>query len=400
MNKFLLSILLIFSLSVSGKSLSFFSSANDGIGYHQYIPSVRGLGMGSTGLALPDSVSLNAYNIASWRHMNITRINMLMRINYVQTDFPGQSFNTSTGKFSGVQFGIPIKKNVVGFGLSITPYTDVDYSFTQNLTNELGSYQENVFYEGSISRAQVNLSWSPHPNYGFGFSFNYYFGRIRDRYKLTFTSSENYNTNYVVEYRFKGPGFSTSFDWNIINKINLGGFIDFKPKLNFDRVINSPLTFTQQKTTENGKLPIFWGIGTSYQLSPRIIVTSDYANQKWSEGLDISGLNTQNLTDWYKWGLGIERSHDNNRPKVFINKIDLRAGFSLGQIGYLFNDEPVHEYTGHLGFGFPFYQNRARLDFAFIGGVRGDKQKNLAEEKFFQIFISLSAGELWFQKLR
>ncbi|MEJ2538213.1 MAG: hypothetical protein P8048_14375, partial [Calditrichia bacterium] len=101
MKKFLLSILLIFSLSVSGKSLSFFSSANDGIGYHQYIPSVRGLGMGSTGLALPDSVSLNAYNIASWRHMNITRINMLMRINYVQTDFPGQSFNTSTGKFSG-----------------------------------------------------------------------------------------------------------------------------------------------------------------------------------------------------------------------------------------------------------------------------------------------------------
>ncbi len=400
MKKFLISIILIFSLYVSGKSLSFFSSANDGIGYHQYIPNVRGLGMGSTGLALPDSVSLNAYNIASWRHMNITRVNMMMRLNYVQTDFPGQSFNSSTGKFSGIQFGVPIKKNVVGFGLSITPYTNVDYSITQNLNNELGSYEENVFYEGSISRAQVNLSWSPHPNYGFGFSFNYYFGRIRDRYKLTFTSSENYNTNYVVEYRFKGPGFSTSFDWNIINKINLGGFIDFKPKLNFDRVINSPLTFTQQKTSEKGKLPIFWGVGASYQLSPRMIVTSDYANQKWSEGLDISGLNTQNLTDWYKWGFGIEHSHNNNRPKVFINKIDIRAGFSLGQIGYLFNNEPVHEYAGHLGFGFPFYQNRARLDFAFIGGIRGDKQKNLAQEKFFQIFISLSAGELWFQKLR
>jgi hypothetical protein len=53
-----------------------------------------------------------------------------------------------------------------------------------------------------------------------------------------------------------------------------------------------------------------------------------------------------------------------------------------------------------VGFGFPFHRNTARLDIAIVGGIRGDKQKNLAQEKFMQIFMSLSAGELWFQKLR
>ena len=400
MQKYLLSILLIFSLFISGKSLSFFSSANNGIGYHEYITSVRGLGMGASGLAAPDSVSLNAYNIASWRYMDITRIDVLMRLSYVQTEFPGQSFTTSTGKFSGIQLGIPIKPKSIVFGLSITPYTNVDYSITQKLDSDLGSYQENVFFEGSISRAQVNLTWSPHPKYGFGFGFNYYFGRIRDRYQLTFDTSEDYNTNYVVEYQFRGPGISFSFDWNIIKNLYFGGFVDSKPKLNFTRVINSPLTFLQEKVSEKGKLPVLWGIGASYQLGSRLIVAADYSSQKWSEGFGISAVNTQNLTDWYKTGIGIEHSHENKRTNKFFNKFDIRAGFSAGKIGYLFNNEPVREYSGSLGFGFPFHRNTARLDIAIVGGIRGDKQKNLAQEKFMQIFMSLSAGELWFQKLR
>ena len=323
-----------------------------------------------------------------------------MRLSYVQTEFPGQSFTTSTGKFSGIQLGIPIKPKSIVFGLSITPYTNVDYSITQKLHNDLGSYQENVFFEGSISRAQVNLTWSPHPKYGFGFGFNYYFGRIRDRYQLTFDTSEDYNTNYVVEYQFRGPGISFSFDWNIIKNLYFGGFVDSKPKLNFTRVINSPLTFLQEKVSEKGKLPVLWGIGASYQLGSRLIVAADYSSQKWSEGFGISAVNTQNLTDWYKTGIGIEHSHENKRTNKFFNKFDIRAGFSAGKIGYLFNNEPVREYSGSLGFGFPFHRNTARLDIAIVGGIRGDKQKNLAQEKFMQIFMSLSAGELWFQKLR
>jgi hypothetical protein len=50
--------------------------------------------------------------------------------------------------------------------------------------------------------------------------------------------------------------------------------------------------------------------------------------------------------------------------------------------------------------GIPFFQGNARLDLGFKGGIRGELDKTIAEEKFFQTIISISAGELWFQKIR
>lgn len=396
----LITILLVLIFHLSGISFSYFSSAKEGIGYHEYVPSVRGLGMGGTGLALPDSVSLNAYNIATWRHIKITRISILMRLDYNQTNLASQSFSSNTGKFGGIQLAVPLKRDKVAFGLSITPYTFVNFGFSHRIENELGSYEENVFFEGDLSRSQLNFSWSPHPNFGIGVSFNYFFGSIQDRYKLIFDEQAFYNTVFRNEYRFHGPGLGSSFDWKLFNSLRLGGFLDLKPKIKFTKVFLSPLDFQEEEVTEDGSLPLFWGIGSSYQLSHRWLITADYAAQKWSEGFELSGVETKVLDDWYRAGFGIERAHSKKRTAVFLNKIDIRAGISISQIGYLFNDESVQEYTGHFGLGIPFFQNRARLDFGFLAGIRGDKQKNLAEEKFFRVFISLSAGELWFQKLR
>ena len=78
----------------------------------------------------------------------------------------------------------------------------------------------------------------------------------------------------------------------------------------------------------------------------------------------------------------------------------MRAGFSYGTIGYQFDGNTVIEYGGHFGLGIPFFRGRARLDFAFIAGKRGDKNKVLAEENFYRLIISVSAGELWFKNIR
>ena len=102
----------------------------------------------------------------------------------------------------------------------------------------------------------------------------------------------------------------------------------------------------------------------------------------------------------YQFGLGIEHSRIKGKTKLILNKFDTRAGFSYSNIGFLVNGSSIKEYAAHLGFGIPFFQGRARLDLAFIGGIRGDKKETIAEEIFFKSFISISAGELWFQKVR
>lgn len=399
MSKIKYSILFIIIATLAGYSMSFFSSSKEGIGMRRYITTVRGMGMGGTGLGLPDSTSLNAYNIASWRYIRDTKITILTRYSITQTELSDQNFTTKTGNFSGLQLAVPFHKNQWVFGISLTPYTLTDFSFDQKYQTPTADYTETTYYEGNLARAQVNLVWSPVPSLGIAGSFNYYFGTLKDRYELGFDDQALYNSNYEMEYEFHGPGAGISFDLNPIKDLNIGGFFDLKPSLNFTRVTKSPLTGITEETEADGTLPIFWGIGSSYRFAPQWTVSADYAYQYWSKGFGIRKVNVNNLENWYRFGVGIEHAHRPQARKL-LNKIDLRTGFSTGSLGYKFDNNPVKEYSGHMGVGIPFFQDRARVDVSFQAGLRGDRSRNLAQEKFYRFLFSISAGELWFQKLR
>ncbi|HEX9971933.1 MAG TPA: hypothetical protein VGD14_07680, partial [bacterium] len=108
----------------------------------------------------------------------------------------------------------------------------------------------------------------------------------------------------------------------------------------------------------------------------------------------------QNLQEYGQIGIGLEHSHSREKTRKFLKKFDSRIGFSYSKTGYIFNSRSINEYMLHAGFGFPFFQGQARLDLAFIAGIRGNKDETIVEEKFIKTLISVSAGELWFQKER
>lgn len=385
---------------VTGNSASFFSGAEQGIGLREYITTAQGLGMGGTGLAMPDSTALNAYNIATWRHIGNTRISILMRTEYNQIDFGWQNFSRYTGAFSGLQLAVPLQEDKWFFGISLAPYTVVDFNHSQEYHTPLGNYQEDTFYNGNLARAQVSLAWSPHPRLGIAASFNYYFGTIKDRYRLIFNQRELFDSSYEIEYQFHGPGAGISVEYDILHSLHIGGFFDFKPSLSFSKISRSPIAFTEEEIRTNSSLPVFGGIGSSFRFAGVWTVNADLAYQNWSDGFDIEGVDLNRLEDWYRAGIGIERAHSRGETESLLNKIDLRTGFSLGNTGYRFNDHSVREYSAHLGIGIPFYQDKARLDIAFLTGIRGDRSTTIAQERFFRFVFSISAGELWFQKLR
>jgi hypothetical protein len=185
----------------------------------------------------------------------------------------------------------------------------------------------------------------------------------------------------------------------ITNQIYLGGFLDFEPSIEYILVRRSTLTFEEEKTVTKTNFPVFAGIGSGYQFHPQWTISADFAVQNWEKGLRNQKL-ADNIEKYYQFGVGVEHSHLKGKTKLFLNKFDTRAGFSYSNVGYLINGNSLKEYAAHLGFGIPFFQGRARLDVAFIAGIRGDKSKTIAEENFFKSLISISAGELWFQKVR
>jgi long-subunit fatty acid transport protein len=402
MKKSLLIIIFLFLLIQLVYSLSFFSSSAKGIGFREYYPHTRGMGMGGTGLAIKDSLSLNAYNFSDWISIKNTRITFNLKFSYIDMDLGFQEITTYTGNFNGLQIGIPIQKQKWVLGFSITPYSLVDFSFNQkyDTTNAIVKYEQNTFYKGDISRAQLNLSWAPMKSISIGASLNYFFGGIDDRFKLIFNNPNYPDKSYEIKYQFFGPGIGSSLSFNPTQKVRFGGFIDFKAKINFTRIHKSLLNFSEIRYETKSSIPLSWGAGLSWEFQPQWIVSGDYVFQNWSEGFGIEGASTVDLTDWYRGGIGIEHSLSRKNSKPFFNKFDLRAGFSYGTIGYQFNGNTVMEYGGHFGLGFPFFEGRARLDLAFIAGIRGDKDKVLTEENFYRFVISVSAGELWFKNIR
>ena len=128
-------------------------------------------------------------------------------------------------------------------------------------------------------------------------------------------------------------------------------------------------------------------------------MSADAVYQDWSKGLQLE-QEVQNLQEYSQIGIGLEHSHSREKTRKILKKFDSRIGFSYSQTGYIFQSQPINEYMLHFGLGFPFFQGQARMDLAFIAGIRGNKADTIVEEKYFKTIISISAGELWFQKER
>ncbi len=400
MRKYLWTIAILIAFTLSLTAGSIFSTSRYGVGIRQYQTSVRGLGMGNTGLALQDYISLNTNNISTWRFLVDTRISISFFYLRSSLEYKTEKWSSSIANFNTLQLAVPLKQKRMAVGFSIIPYTLVNFRYAQKFSSDISDFEETVLYDGIISRAQFNFAWAPLSWLGLGASFHYYFGNIEDKYYLSFDQPSMYDSEHKIEYQFYGPGAGVSFNIEPLDSFMIGGFVDFKPRLTFRRAFESPVSQETQESNAKSTFPLSWGVGTSFHLTKQIILSADYTTQYWSQGFNIPGFDTSQLEDWYNYGFGIEHLHSRERKKSFFNKLDWRTGFSAGNIGYKFHNNSVKEYRVHFGIGIPFFFDNNRLDIALVGGVRGDKSVTIAQEKFIKIYLSLSAGELWFQKIR
>lgn len=386
---------------------SFFTASSRGIGVRKYTVNIRGVGMGGTGLATPDSIALSNYSISKWRFINDTRATVGFQYARSETELSNLNFTTATSYMGDMNLAIPLKTHKFLLGISLNPYSYVDFKYIMTIQDQGINYDETVFLKGNISRAQIGLIWSPHSEIGISISGNYYFGTIKDQYKLSFNNSNYYDSYNEIEYQLRGPGLGLSLDYRPNKKLMFAGFVDFKPSINLKRNFNSPFSQKNTELTNSGSFPLHFGIGSSYRVHRQLIFSIDYSAQNWSDGFGIKQqpsqgvdlFTTSQLDDWYQLGVGLERNSRKYRNAKFLDRLDFRTGFSLTALGYKFNNEPVMQYAAHFGLGIPFSQIN-RFDFALVYGIRGNKSKNLVEEKFVNFEISVTMGELWYQKFR
>lgn len=408
MKHFLIGIaLLITTLSVAQQGTtspySFF-----GIGNLKFKGTVENRSMGGIGV-YSDSIHINIQNpagIAGLRLVNYS-ISGSHRVNTIATSEESQKATTTTLDYLAI--GIPMGKFGASFGL--IPYTSTGYK----LENTNGPTTTQYSGEGGLNKAFFALGYEITPELSIGLEANYDFGNIEN---TTLSTQEDIQLGTKEINRSDLKGFS----------FNLGAF--YKKKVSEKLEFMSSLTYTPETDfkSENGRtLSTFLvlGNGNTADIDLREIAVEDTdftfpsqitlgagigAPKNWFIGGEFSTQKTSNLTnrtfelenvifeDASKFRIGGFYIPEYNSFSSYWKRVVYRGGFRFEQTGLNINSESINEFGISFGLGLPMGRTFSNINLGLELGKRGTKNNGLVEESFFNIFISLSLNDKWFEK--
>ena len=134
------------------------------------------------------------------------------------------------------------------------------------------------------------------------------------------------------------------------------------------------------------------------------------APKKWFVGLEYTDQKTSNFTNR---SLTIDNVvyNDASRYKVggfyipnynglgnYWERVVYRGGLRYENTGLNINEEDINEFGISFGVGLPVGRLFTNLNLGAEVGSRGTTNSGLVKENFFNIFLSLSLNDKWFEK--
>jgi hypothetical protein len=89
---------------------------------------------------------------------------------------------------------------------------------------------------------------------------------------------------------------------------------------------------------------------------------------------------------------------DYNSFSKYWKRATYRAGLHFENTGLEINNETIKEFGISFGVGLPVGNVFSNVNLGFEIGKRGTTNQNLIQENFFNVNISLSLNDRWFQK--
>jgi len=427
--KLLIVLVTFFAIQMYGQQGTASPYSFYGIGTLKFKGTVENRSMG--GLSIyTDSVHVNLRNPAAYVGPNLKSFNNESRPIKFSV---GASNNSTTLKansgeaevssttFDYMALSMPLGD--FGFGLGILPYSSVGYKL-EDVDEDVITNRYNG--QGGVNRAFLGFGYKITDKLSFGVDMNYNFGNIQ---------------NSAIEFVYDDEGNLIQYQSRETNRSDLSG-------LNF----NLGLTY---KTMINEKLELQAGVTYSptsdlssiNERSFATIVINAFSGQEFvinefDGDLEAAGLAETNLTlpsrisfgagigDPVKWFLGAEYTRQNTsqfaNPIVSIEnstfenasnisvggffipdynsfgsywkRVTYRAGFYAENTGIVINDESVNEFGISFGVGLPVGNVFSNANLGFEFGRRGTTNRNLIQENFLSLKVSLSLNDRWFQK--
>ncbi|MDO9548003.1 MAG: hypothetical protein Q7J65_03440 [Candidatus Marinimicrobia bacterium] len=396
-----IAIVFLLTCSLFGQT-SYYSTY--GFGLPSPAISARYLALGQTGIAIPDSISLNVSNPALWDGFMTTSVQGQMGVSSFSTssDLPGATLS----QFLGFSFKFPIGKDA-GFAMGIIPYSrmkgEISYNDSIDFYGEPVRYSSDVDVEGGISEFFLGGGYRIGERLSLGLKTRLFFGSYLTRMATDVLDDGSVNTYYRKYVVVEGSQLELGAYWISLNrKLELGA--TYTQNLNFDYYRYYDYYFGDDTTTDvqSLKFPTTFQFGVRRKLGEALAFSADFAYSMVSTSLfeDFSVINTSSTQDPFCVGIGLEK-----QPAIKVNasywqKMAFRAG-AFYKTEAIYQSGKLSETGISFGVGVPFNHYSNRIDLAVVASIRdGFLSETIGKEKLLSFYASVTTGELWFKRFK
>ena len=401
--------------------------SSDGSLYSQYglgelraFPSSRAQAMGGGGLALWSLNYANYANPAALSRQFLVRASGGMRFDNIQTiDASRRDKNLLAGSFSALQFGIPLKSNVVGIGFAFEPYSRVNYKVTNSGTLDVDptvsprAYTVVTQGTGGLQQLRAGVGVRPVSFASVGVSVDYLFGITEESRRTSFLAGTLVGTNVSTSLRMRGfaltGGGIAAVPVGEEGELSIAASTRLPVTLQAHRVrtVGESLDLDTLGTVVAGdiSLPPSTMAGVAYTTQNRWTFTADVRFEPWTHfesEVDLTGYTPSAMRDRTRLSAGIEYlPAGSSIIEPYLERIAYRLGFYVdgGYISPVAGEE-VTTQALTAGVSLPTLFGGTRLDLNVQVGRRGSASGILVQDRFVIFSVTLNVGERWFLKRR
>ncbi|MBN2601086.1 MAG: hypothetical protein JXR87_03735 [Candidatus Marinimicrobia bacterium] len=394
-------LLFLLNCSLFGQT-SYYSTY--GFGLPSPAISARYLALGQTGIAIPDSISLNISNPALWDGFMTTS---------VQGQLSASTFSTSSGlpgatlsQFLGFSFKFPIGKDA-GFAMGITPYSrmkgDLSISDSTEFFDSMVNYSSEVGVEGGISEFFLGAGYRISSRLSLGLKTRLFFGSYLTRMATDVDDDGSVNSYYRKYEVTRGSLLELGTYWiSQDRKLELGA--TYTQNLNFNYYRHFDYYFGDDTTmaAQSLKFPTTFQFGMRRKLGESLAFSADLAYSLVSSSLfnEFNIVNTSSTQNPIYIGVGLERQPTSKLNASYWQKMALRTG-AFYKTEAVYQSDKLTETGVSFGIGVPFNHYSNRIDLAVVASIRdGFLSDTIGQEKLLSFYASVTTGELWFKRFK
>lgn len=421
--KILVVLILITSTTLIAQRTSSSPYSFFGIG-EQYSPrTVEQNSMGGIGVAYNHYKYLNFTNPAANAYLRQTTYTFGVLNNDLTVKSGGEKQSSTSTSLNYIALGFPIGSKA-GFSLGLQPISSVGYSLSNNEYNSNNDLTAISLYngEGGVNRIYGSFGMQIVKGFTLGLEADYSFGNIESN-----ITNQRANVSLATRYKekstVKGGSIKLGAQYQKLLKDNLyynaGATFKFGNDLSisgneylYSLTFNSTGSEIPRDTISIGvisgkyKLPVKSVLGFGMGKFDKWYVGLEYENQNAfeTEGFLANTNEAYKYESSNRFSLGGFYLPKINSISSYWDRVTYRAGLRFEKVGLAVdgsgsntNFTSINDFGISFGLGLPLKQ-LSNVNLGLEYGKRGTTANNLVQENYFNLRISLSLNDTWFQK--